>query len=418
MGEFRKVIEKHLTGILLTFTGVIYFSLLVLASRQWYFFDEWDLIGPRYQLFLDGNWPQFLFSPLVDHLTALNVVVYALVVKFFGIESYLFVGFLIVTSHLAVSLLVREIIRARGLSKKFYNTSFFFVLLFGPGIENILWGVQVGYNIAIILGLGQYLLLRLNTPKYSKLAFVFGVTSILCQSISVVFLISLLFLLIAEKRFLLAALQSGLPLLLYGLWNFTFGMSAVTPGFTLNPRLISNYTEAFLAELSNVSLQLPGIGFFSYIIIFTAVVQLLIRPKHSYDLLYFLSAFVIYMLSVTFTRAGLGAEQATSSRYMYVGVILLLFIGLEIFKCLPKPSNELFKGVISLISMFAIFSNGVILYSYARDREVFNQETKRIVNEFVSRDDFELQPDELQIDPSRNPQIRVGDLRRIYGLRP
>jgi len=418
MMEISKVIEKHLRMILVTFTGVIYVFLLILASRQWYFFDEWDLIGPRYQLFLDGNWPQFLFSPLVDHLTALNVVVYALVVKLFGIESYLLVGFLMVTSHLAVSFLVREIIRSRGHSRKFYNTAFFFVLLFGPGIENRLWVVQLGYNVAIILGLGQYLLLRLNIAKYSKLAFVFGVTSILCQSISVVFLISLLFLLIAERRFLLAAFQSGLPLLLYGLWNFTYGMSAVTPGFTINPRLISNYTEAFLTELSNVTLQLPGIGFMSYFIIFTALAQLLIRPKHSHDLLYFLSAFVIYMISVTITRAGLGADQATSSRYMYVGAILLLIIGLEIFKSLPKPSGELFKGLVSLICMFAIFSNGIILYSSARDREIFNQETRRIVNEFVSRDDFALQPDDLQIDPSRNPQIRVGDLRRVYDLRP
>ena len=124
------------------------------------------------------------------------------------------------------------------------------------------------------------------------------------------------------------------------------------------------------------------------------------------------------MFSVTFTRAGLGAEQAASSRYMYVASILLLIIGLETYKCLPKVSNEFLKGIISLICFFAICSNAIILYSSARDREVFNQETKKIVKDFISQKDFESKPDELQIDPSRNPQIKVGDLRRLYKLEP
>jgi hypothetical protein len=418
MHNFSTTLKKHQSFVFYACTGIVYLLLLLSASRQWFFYDEWDLLGPRYEVFLNGDWLEFLFSPLVDHLTAINVVIYTLVIELFGIDSYFPIGFLMVTSHLGVSLIMRAILRSKGLSNNFSNFAFFFILLFGPGIEDILWGVQIGYNVAIILSLGQYLLLKKNDYKFSLMALILGITSILGQSIAVVFLISLFLFLVIQKKFSLALVQSGIPLLLYAIWNFTFGLKASTPGFSLNPRLLSNYIKTFLSELSNAIFQIPGFSFFSFILILAALAILMTNFRSGYDLVYFGSAFIIYVLSVSITRAGLGAEQAASSRYMYVGAIFMVFIFSEIIPHIPQINSLLFRRFLALLGVYMVLSNSIVLYSSSRDRELFNQETKRIVTEFVLRDDFQIQPDDLQVDPSRNPQIKAGNLKTLYDAAP
>lgn len=149
----RMALATHLVSLFLGFV-----SLLYLARREWFHWDEFEFLARRQLNAVD------LLRPLGEHIFAVPIFIYRVLYRLFGLHSYRpYVTVLIVIHLLIVHLLWRGMIRwkvapwiAVGLSAS--------LIWFGAGYESILWAFTISHNLAILFPLCQLLLVDHDGP--------------------------------------------------------------------------------------------------------------------------------------------------------------------------------------------------------------------------------------------------------------
>jgi hypothetical protein len=121
--------------------------LVHLGSHYWFMGDEWA--------FLVGGSitdPTLLFRPIQSHWSTLPILVYRALYGVFGLHSYLPFQLCVILLHLALCCLLRAIMRRVGVGPWTATICAAVFVLFGPGYQNILRGVQISQVGSIVLG--------------------------------------------------------------------------------------------------------------------------------------------------------------------------------------------------------------------------------------------------------------------------
>ena len=70
----------------------------------------------------------------------------------------------VILSHLAIAFLLRHIMRRCGVRPWTASLVAATYVLFGPGVDDILWAFQIGFNLAVVFGLAQMILADHDGP--------------------------------------------------------------------------------------------------------------------------------------------------------------------------------------------------------------------------------------------------------------
>ena len=130
------------------------------ASYHWFLRDEWSFLSGRSITSVHD-----LFRPhALSHWSTVPVVVYRLLWFVFGARTYLPYQALVVVMHLAVAVLLRQLMRRAGVDPWVATIAAAPFILFGPGDQNIVWAFQIGFTGSIAFGLAQLLLSTHDGP--------------------------------------------------------------------------------------------------------------------------------------------------------------------------------------------------------------------------------------------------------------
>ncbi|CAB4885720.1 unannotated protein [freshwater metagenome] len=314
---------------------VIGAAVVLLASRnQWFIRDDWAMVITRNSVRDTLGWKQWLFAAQDGHWLTVTVLIYRAIQNVFGLGSY--VPFLLpaLLAHVASVILVRVLLRRVGVSAWTTTLVCTVLLVFGAGWENIVFAVQVSYNLSLLAFLAQVVLVDHDGPvdRRDVLAAGLAVVGVMSSGFAPIFIAGITMLLMLRKRWWALAIAVVPQGLVYAWWYIFWesgSASAVPPG---KKSLIPEFVAQGLGSTFRSLVTLPGVA---GIALLGAVGVTLWRGSgwRAQSLLLALWATAGAMLvGIGFERVGLGVASAGSSRYQYMTAMLVapaLAVGID-----------------------------------------------------------------------------------------
>ncbi len=127
--------------------------LLIMGSSRWFLGDEWTFLTTKSATNLHD-----LFQPHNQHWSTIPLISYKLLYAIFGVREYWPYQLLVILAHLAIAGLLRVIMRRCGVGPWLATVAAGVYVLFGPGVDDILWAFQIGFTLSVVFGLGQMLM--------------------------------------------------------------------------------------------------------------------------------------------------------------------------------------------------------------------------------------------------------------------
>jgi hypothetical protein len=321
--------------------AAIAFALLLLLTGAWLmyetrgttlWFDEW-IWALEYR---DNSLSGFI-APHNGHPTLIPVAIYRFLFATVGIDQsapYRAVG---IAGHLlVVSVLFLYGHRRAGVGVALLAAVL--ILFLGPGWQNIIWGLQIGWLVSIAGGLGALLMLDRRDRAGDLAACGLILVTIAASGPGVAIALGLI-VEIARTRGVRGAWVALVPLGLFAIWWLAYqDTGTIRRQETLVPGFVADSAAATLSALAGLSSPLLGEDAVALswgrplaVAAVALVVWRLWRmervPTRVLTLLAILGAFWVL---TGVQRAGIGPAEA--SRYVYVAAVFAVALGVELVR--------------------------------------------------------------------------------------
>jgi hypothetical protein len=335
--------------------------VLVWLSRGMTFYhDEYTFILVR-DLSLRG-----IFAPHNEHLSALPVIVYRVLLGTVGMASYWPYLAVLFALHIAVAGIVYVVVR-REASMPWALGAMAVMLMLGSGGDDVLWAFQMGTIGAVAGGMAAVVV----APRRPGLAALFLTLALGCSGVALAFVVATALHLLLTRPAALVWLV--IPVGLYLVWYVTFGSSGLGGvGLAGLPQYVLSGLDASAAgALGTTS---PVVGGLVLVTVAIAVVLGVgwARPVPP-AVLALLAAALAFFAIAGLVRAQLGPEQATAPRYVYVAAPAFLVAGAVLLARIRRP-----LGYVVGIAVLAVALTGnVLLLVESHDRLLSKVECER-----------------------------------------
>ena len=334
MTTFQKQAHRGLSlagsdsGAKWAFRGALALSVavyFVIGRNQWFVRDDWAFVVSRNAIRTNLGWKSWLFEGQDGHWMTVPILIWRGIQNVFHLGSYW--PYLIpnLVLHVAMVLLVRVLCRRVGVSAWTSTLVCALLLLFGSGWDNLVFAIQITYNLSIVCFLAQVLLVDHEGPtdRRDVLGAALGVIGVMSSGFGPIFIAGMVVLLVLRQRWK-ALVVAVVPQALACAWWFVFwggdAVSARMPG----PR---SQVPAFVVRGVLATFEgLTGIVSLAGVALFVTVALTLWRghPWRSQSLLLTLWATVVVMFAaIGVERIGFGVISAGSSRYVHVAGVLI-----------------------------------------------------------------------------------------------
>lgn len=300
-------------------TIVVYF----LAGRhQWFVRDDWDFIVGRDALRQQDGTVRWLFEPQAGHWLTIPILIFHFTTTVFGLGSYW--PFLLPTmaAHAGAVLLVRQLCRRSGVSAWSTTLVCTTLLLFGAGWENMIFAIQISFNLSLVVFLAQLVLIDHDGPvnRRDYIAAAIAFVGLMSSGFALIFLIGLVVLLAIRRRWAALLVVAGPQTIVAAWWYLSWESdNAAQPG---NKSQLPLFVVRGLITTFDGLAGIPGLG--SIALIATLGVVLSRRLGRRANSLYVTLGVTVLVMFVAIgnERVGLGTTFATSSRYAHVAAFL------------------------------------------------------------------------------------------------
>jgi hypothetical protein len=326
--------------------------LLVAGRRLTFFFDEWDFILGR-----RGSDLGTFLDPHNGHLSLFPVLVYKLLLALFGMRHYWPYRVAVVVLHLACAGIVYVIARPR-LGPWLAILPVTILLFLGSAFEDLLWPFQVGFLGSTAGGLGALAALDRRPRHAETYACTLLAWSLSSSGVGVAFLIAVAVMLVAQQRALRNWWVVVLPAALFGLWYLGWGGGEKT---TLQavlgaPQYVADASSAAFAGIAGLSAAYgPALGLAAV----AAVVLMLRRRSAALSPLAIAAASGALAFWALSAIARADAAEPGSSRYIYVGAVLILIVVADAASGIALSRSAL--AVIALAMLGGLVANVKLL---------------------------------------------------------
>ncbi len=306
--------------------------MYVVGRTQWFIRDDWAFILTRNQIREQVGWDEWLFLPTAGHWMTAPLLVYRAIENMFGIGSYW--PFLAVNMalHLAIVLAVRALCRRAGVQPWTTTLVCTTLLVFGAGWENIVFAIQITYGLSLLGFLVQVLLVDHDGPvdRRDVAGSALAVIGTISSGFGGFFLVGVAIFLALRQRWVAVAVAVVPQALALGWWwwawggdspeDSTGGSLAQVPAYVVRGVTATFEGLTGLTAIAGVAavvalggaLAALGVAFWRYP---GWRVQSLVLT------LWLTTAVMFFGLGTQ--RVGLGLDNAASSRYEYMGAMLI-----------------------------------------------------------------------------------------------
>jgi len=302
-----------------------FFVLLYCNRDQWFFGDEWDFLGHRGVMAAERS----LWAPHTDHWSTGPILIYRGLYALYGLRSYVPYVVVLLLFHAAVTHLLWRLMRQARVDVPLATALAAVFVLLGAGAENLLWAFQIGFIGSVAFGLMAILLVNHDGRWGARDvgAWVVSIAGLAFSGVSVTMVAVAGLVVLMRRGWRQAALTVSVPGIVYLVWFLLIGDENLgSSSRTLADVL--GYPEYIWTGLRSSVEQTVGFPGAGALIVLGLAAYLLRRASRSAGPAApaFACTLGALMLFAIFAagRAGLGVEQAASSRYTYIVMALAL----------------------------------------------------------------------------------------------
>lgn len=414
--------QTHRSGswswvVLVLGLGLALTLLAVTAKDLWFFGDDWEFLLHR------GTVPGGsvgIWYPHNEHWSTIPILLYRGVFSVAGLSHFLPYMVPVLLAHLGVCLLLNVLLRRFGVRPWVAVFVALFVAFYGAGAEDTLWAFQIGFVGSLFFGLLSVWLSEAvgRGPLRVGLVWVALVASLMCSGVglSVVGLVTVFVLLRRGLRPALVTLS--VPVIVYLGWWIAIGRTAVRPleGQSVNLPRVPEFVWTGLTSVWQLGTGVPASG----MVVLAAVIGAALLVRDELDAarclaVAGLAGALCHFALAGVTRASFGVDQAASSRYLYLGAVLMapaLALLLDIVVDRFRRPRWLSVVVAAVIAVFVLV-NGVsqmFVVSATRTELLSDMPTRTVAAAQLVREDAPLLS--TFVDPVFTPDLQVSDLRK------
>ena len=223
-------------------------TLLYLTRQTSFWADEWLWITGR-----RANTIGTFLRPFNEHLSLVPIAIYRVMFAVFGLRHYAPYRALAIAGHLACALLVFSYVRAR-LGGLIALLAGILILFLGPGWQDMLWGFQIAWSIALAAGIGALLLLDRDGGRSDIAACVLIGVSLASTSVGIAIALGIAVDVALTRRRWADAWIVAIPLALYAIWALIYHPGdLVASGVLTVPSYLARAAAAALSGLVGLS---------------------------------------------------------------------------------------------------------------------------------------------------------------------
>lgn len=306
--------------------------MYVVGRAQWFIRDDWAFILTRNLIREQVGWQEWLLLPTAGHWMTAPLLVYRGIENLFGIDSYW--PFLAVNMalHFAVVLTVRALCKRVGASPWTTTLVCASLLVFGAGWENIVFAIQITYELSLLAFLLQILLVDHDGPvdRRDVAGSALAVLGTISSGFGGFFMAGIAVFLILHRRWMalaVAVVPQGLAL---GWWWLAWGRDSPEESTAGSIAQVPAYAVRGVTATFEGLTGLTAIGGVAAVAALSAAaaavgVAFWRNPGwrvQSLVITLWCTTGVMF-LGLGTQRVGFGLENAASSRYEYMGAMLI-----------------------------------------------------------------------------------------------
>lgn len=387
--------------------------LYVVGRHQWFIRDDWAFVFTREKIHRDSGLADMLFIAQDGHWMTLPIIVYRLVHAVFGTGSYW--PYLIPTMacHLGIAVMVRRLCVRVGVTPWTATILAGMLAVFGSGWENIVFAIQLVYNLSLLAFLVHLSLIDHDGPpnRRDALGVAAGLVAVSSSGFGPFFILGTLLFMVVRRRWKAAAIATIPTALASAWWWLVYGQDPA--GETLDsplsgvPGYVNRGLSAVFQGMTSTA-SLVGITLLATL----GVLVWRQRDEEAHDLMLSLAttAAAIYV-GLGIQRGGFGIETAANSRYVYIGAVLLMpafGVAVDLLVRLSPPA--LWAGRLLLVGATAM--NVSALRSNA-DEWANRAIAERNVLELVDASPSLATVDQSIAPLPFSPDVRIADLAEL-----
>ena len=301
--------------------------LLYLGRDQWFYLDEWSVLG-------DGVGSQGGYlDPHNGHWSTVVTIAFRVNYALWGLRSYLPYQVPVVLLHVGSAVLLRILMCRLGVRGWIATVAALIFVFFGAGSLNIFFAFQISQTGSLFCGLA-YLVLADRDGSLDRrdwLALAVGVVGLTTSGIFVPMVVGVGVAVLLRRGPWVAAFYT-VPLgLIYGVWYLFYGrdntvlsLSSLGEVLRFGARMLSGtFTSLAGSDAGGLALGLVALG------ALVAVVTGAIRARQWAPLSLpagLVTAWVVFavLTALASARAGFEGESGDSDRYLHITAALVL----------------------------------------------------------------------------------------------
>ncbi len=315
-------VERHSRWVLPALLALSAALLLYMGRGLSFFYDDWDFVTHDY-----GGGLHSLLQAHVGNISVFPIALYKVLFHLVGLNHYAVFRLVVIVLHLACGGMI-FLLASRRISTLPALLAAGLILFMGAAWEDLLWAFQVGYLLSVAGGLACWVLLERRDRLGDVLAMFCLLVSVGSSSLGIAVMVGVFVELAWERRWRSLWIVL-IPAFLYLLWYSGYGESQLTENGVINaPGFAEDLAAAAFGGLVGRALEwgrpLALLG------ALTVVVRL-VRPIAVSARLTGLLATAVALWAVT-ALARSTVSQPETSRYIYLGAVVIVLIGVELLR--------------------------------------------------------------------------------------
>jgi hypothetical protein len=387
--------------------------LYLVGRHQWFIRDDWAFIFTREKIHQASGLGAMLFTAQDGHWMTGPILIFRGLHAVFGTGSYW--PYLIPTMacHLAIVVMIRKISLRLGVTAWTATILAGTFAVFGSGWENIVFAIQLTYNMSLLGFLVHLYLIDHDGPpdRRDALGVIAGLVAVSSSGFGPFFIVGTLLFAVLRRRWKAAAIATVPTALASAWWWLVWGQDPA--GASLHspisrvPAYAHRGIESVFQGMTTTS-SLVGISLLGTL----AVLLWRQRDRAAHDLMLSLAITAgLTYIGLGIQRGGFGVDSAATSRYVYMGAALLMpAFGVAVDQLARIASPAVWAGRLLLVGATA--TNVSALHSNAEDW-ANRAAAERNLLELVA-----TSPTLSTINPSIaplsfSPDVRINDIAEL-----